>query len=82
MATYQGTHSEQEALSGQHRGRATAFGLGAVSRTPEELQLRSSACVVADTHELATRAAKFADQLVMRSIGYTAAQAAVLRGRP
>ena len=176
MATHQGTHSdlhsEQGALSGEHRGRAknpvikvldlawlefekpdlggterfaTAFGLGAVSRTPDELQLRGtdggSACVVvrrvprsryegatfraadgadlirlaeatgatvdklpesiggltvdltdpsgvpvrvvADTHELATLSAKVADQLAMRSIAYTAAQAAVvLRGRP
>ena len=38
--------------------------------------------VVADTRELATRSAKVDDQLATGSIGYTAAQAAALRGRP
>jgi hypothetical protein len=135
---------EKPDLGGTERF-ATALGLGAVSRTPDELRLRGtdgcSACVVvrrgprsryegatfraadgadlirlaeatgatvdklqqsiggltvdltdssgvpvrgvADIHELATLSAKVADQLAMRSIGYTAAPAAaVLRGRP
>ncbi|TCO28027.1 hypothetical protein EV652_1069 [Kribbella steppae] len=74
MATHQGTRNDRRragALSGEHRGRAKNL------TDPSGVPVR----VVADTDELATLTAKIADQVAMRSIGYSAAHAAVLRGR-
>jgi hypothetical protein len=83
MATHQGKHSdphsEQGALCGEHPSRAKNPVIKVLDLTdPSGAPVR----VVADTHELATLSAEIADQSAMRSIGYTPAQAAVLRGRP
>ena len=78
MATHRGKHSDLHSEQGEHPSRAKNPVIKVLDLTdPSGVPVRG----VADTHELATLSAEVAAQSAMVSIGYTPAQAAVLRGR-